>query len=48
MDWKSYIEENKVMVGFGVVGAGLLLLGGVTLFRDQLGRQSSGEIISSG
>lgn len=48
MDWKSYIEENKVMVGFGVVGAGLLLLGGVTLFRDQLGRQSSVEIISSG
>jgi len=36
------------MVGFGVVGAGLLLLGGVTLFRDQLGRQSSVEIISSG
>ncbi len=45
---KVFLQENKILMGFGVAGAGLLLLGGMILFRDQLGRQSSVEIISSG
>lgn len=44
---RAFVQGNKVLVGCGVLGVGLLLVGGGTFFREQFGHQTGVEIISS-